>query len=255
MITRLRTSSRLCCETARSVSAFNATSDPRCILACPKGDYSRSIHAHSSRRYATEAKAIPRAVLIRSPPPPGPTTQGQPPESATRVESVNNAEDHSIEALLHQFHERVFANDNTRVSLDALYEQLSSNAGKVLEHELPFEDTPHEDRKVKPSAKITSKWIESCRLAEKKLSAQPLESVEEDGLVLVAHVVDSKPVPITSWSLGFVVDTNEKQQYVVSCSHTLESVSFWHSIEGSEWAQRTATMLTLRLFMSLGGTC
>lgn len=184
----------------------------------------------SKRGYATEANVIPKAVLIRSPPPPAPTTQGQPPESATSLQPPLTRLDH-LDGLLHHFHESVFASEGSCARIPDLYDQLSSNAAKVLDHELAFEDTPREDRQVS-TANLSAKedkeklsWLESCKLAEAKLSSeQPSRTICEDGLVLVAHVVDAKPLPIMSWSMGFVISTKEEHQYVVSCSHTLESV-------------------------------
>ncbi|KAK9895868.1 hypothetical protein P389DRAFT_71158 [Cystobasidium minutum MCA 4210] len=177
------------------------------------------------RSYATEADVIPKAILIRSPPPPAPTTQGQPPESATSLQYPSTRHD-QIDGLLHHFHESVFANDGSCARLPELYDQLSSRAGKMVDHELPFEDTPQKERRIPTEDGQAGKttWLDSCKLAEARLSSnQPSQPVQEDGLVLVAHVVNAEPLPIISWSLGFAVNTKENSQYVVSCSHTLES--------------------------------
>lgn len=213
------------CSQCSSTVSLSATSKRvlRRASGSPSEEALRPPCRSSYRSYATEANVIPKAVLIRSPPPPAPTTQGQPPESATSLH------DH-LDALLHHFHESLFAGDGSCARLPDLYDQLSSNAGRVLDHELPFEDTPQEARKVSiiNPAKVAEgslSWYESCKLAEGKLSSeQSAQTIPEDGLVLVAHVVDAKPLPITSWSLGFIIDSKEGHQYVVSCSHTLESV-------------------------------
>lgn len=193
-----------------------------------------SSRAYSRRGYATEADVIPKSILIRSPRPPAPTTQGQPPESATSLQPPLTRLD-QLDGLLLHFHERVFASDGSCATIPDLYDQLSSNAGKVVDHELPFEDTPLVDRKVPTSISAPDKtkrtsWLESCKLAEARLSSEASTQAEhEDGLVLVAHIVDSNPTPIMSWSLGFVITTKEGAQYIVSCSHTLESVGIGKS--------------------------
>lgn len=97
----------------------------------------------------------------------------------------------------------------------------------MVDHELPFEDTPQQERRIPTSTKQDGgTWLNSCRAAESRLSSEKAAYVaREDGLVLVAHVVNAEPLPIMSWSLGFAINTKEGYQYIVSCSHTLESVS------------------------------
>lgn len=223
---------------ARQLARVQSIASNRCvscsspILSARKID-GRAVRMKPSftcrRSYATEAKVIPKSVLIRSPPPPAPTTQAQPPESATSLQYPSTRQD-QIDGLLHHFHQSVFANDGSCARLPDLYDQLSLHAGRMVDHELPFQDTPQEQRRI-PVVLNTDQserfsWLDSCKLAEARLSSEhPAGSVEEDGLVLVAHVVDATPLPIMSWSLGFVINTKENYQYVVSCSHTLESVS------------------------------
>lgn len=110
-------------------------------------------------------------------------------------------------------------------SVLALYSQLANNASKMMDEVLPYEDTPDEFRKMKCHTKVAN-WLDSCHLAHSRFHEKAAMIIDEDGLVLVSHVVHGKE-PITSWSLGFVISTAEQVQYIVSCSHTLESVNFF----------------------------
>ena len=167
-----------------------------------------------------------------------------------------------IDAILCILHRHLEGSRTTAISHDNseggpagiadLYEQMRARAGTVLDEELPYEATPSPDRRLRTRAGAVNasevdrdeqrgagrrSWLDSCKLAGRRIAppesvaSHSLESstsaeiaIEEDGLVLVAHVIDLEP-PATSWSLGFVVETTSGTKHVVSCSHTLESVS------------------------------
>ena len=91
-----------------------------------------------------------------------------------------------------------------------------------MDSELAYEDTPSDDRKMVCETSAAS-WLDSCHLAQSRFEGKGAMNIEEDGLVLVSHVIEAKE-PMTCWSLGFIITSNDQTQYVVSCSHTLESV-------------------------------
>lgn len=141
--------------------------------------------------------------------------------------------------------------EDAPATITSLYEQMRNRAGTVLDEELPYEATPSPERRVRTQAGVSGSantgaehysetvrlsWRDSCRLAGHRaalpgynashlpgLPTSAEGATAEDGLVLVAHVVDSEP-PSTSWSLGFVIETTSRTRHVVSCSHTLEAV-------------------------------
>lgn len=168
--------------TSRSLTykSFASLRCSRCLIVASAPASRQSHRDHEwgktasiqGRAYATEANVIPKAILIRSPPPPAPTTQGQPPESATSLHYPSTRHD-QIDGLLHHFHERVFADDGSCARIPDLYDQLSSQAGKMVDHELPFEDTPQQERRIPTSTKQDGgTWLNSCRAAESRLSSE-----------------------------------------------------------------------------------
>lgn len=221
------------CRTALLQSARRALT-----LSCRKADVSptisiakanlisgRSHHVRTSRRnvvrsYATESAALPRSFLLKTPSPPSPTTQAQHPESAASVST-------SIDGLLQDFHFHIRSHATRSkecASTATLYDQLSERAGRMLDDELAYEDKPKTaDRRV-PINTRTDNWLNACELVAARLRGRSVVEVEDDGLALVSHVIASEP-PSTSWSLGFVIRTVQGTTYIVSCSHTLESVS------------------------------
>ncbi|QRV76768.1 trypsin-like peptidase domain protein [Ceratobasidium sp. AG-Ba] len=93
-------------------------------------------------------------------------------------------------------------------SLGGIYEKYRSNAGHVLDSQLPYEPRPNSSRRVGPA--------------------------EDDGVVLVAHVAVSKNGRCRiSLSSGFALDSEgaDREQCVVTCCHTLEEIA--RSIEPS----------------------
>lgn len=183
--------------------------------------------------------------------------------SGNAVEASPDAGDSGeIDAILCTLHRHLQGSQNTANSHDNLkgsladvadlYEQMRARAGTVLDDELPYEAKPSPDRRLRTRAGAVNvsevdrdeqrgagrrSWLDSCRLADRRIAppesvaSHSLESstsaeiaIEEDGLVLVAHVIDSEP-PATSWSLGFVVETTSGTKHIVSCSHTLESAA------------------------------
>ena len=214
-----------------------------------------SSHRHSStlslslssfkRTYATEATSVPKSLLLRQKPPPAPTSQAQHPESASSLLSLRDTADqrstttvqpieNEIDSLLLAFHRHLQGRQGENAekcpSIQELYEQLDAKSRIVLDEELPYEDTPSEDRKIRIDTTPKSRtWLEACQLANRRITgkATSIEGADkaEDGLVLVSHIVDASPAPITSWSLGFLITTSEGNNYAISCSHTLESVS------------------------------
>lgn len=144
----------------------------------------------------------------------------------------------SIDSALIGFQRRIILQHAIDPSLlppiPVLYDQLANNASRVLQEELPYEDTPDEARRIRAHTSVAN-WIDSCNLAQSRFDGRAVADIEgtDDGLVLVAHVIvdvdgngdEEQQQAITSWSLGFTVGTKEGVNYVVSCSHTLESVS------------------------------
>lgn len=192
----------------------------------------------SRRRYATEALSLPESVNLNVPPPSAPTVQSAHPESAhgaaTSIDECLASIYRSLEAIAR-------SSKAARVpSVLELYEQMGERAGRVLEEELPYEDTPDRTRRVKTHRHNTpaeaagppqNTWLETCqkalrRLREPSAAVVPAEAGIDDGLVLLAHVIQAEQQEvIVSWSLGFIVETRGGKQHIVSCSHTLESVS------------------------------
>lgn len=203
-------------QEARATSLMRSSINQfRNATALPSSSHTR----HRRRGYATESTSLPRSILLRSPAPPSPTTQAQHPESASESAS-------DIETYLHEFHRHIRRDDSLSkecASIPQLYKQLGNHAARVLNDELAFEDTPSDSRRLSTSNRV-DKWQDSCELASRRISGRLVQEAEEDGLVLVSHVIASDP-PITSWSLGFVIRTLQETTYIVTCSHTLESVS------------------------------
>lgn len=188
--------------------------------------------------YATESTSLPKRLLMAQPPPAAPTSQAQHPESATTAvlgsSPSNQSPENEIDSLLYSFHRHIrqsssAASDRGCASVSQLYDQLDTQSRIVLDEELPYEDAPLEERRIRVEAPITEgrSWVQSCRLAQQRIGGQQLSIKEqpEDGLVLVSHIVEASPAPVMSWSLGFLVKTSEGNTYAISCSHTLESVT------------------------------
>lgn len=107
------------------------------------------------------------------------------------------------------------------VSLPALLTQAREKAGQVLPVELKGEHVPKPDRKV-------------CCGGCVKAAARALGEDEQDGVVMVAHVVgggDGKGESRVVMSSGFAVGagpldaTKGEGQMILTCMHPLEQVS------------------------------
>ncbi|KAG8768138.1 hypothetical protein FRC12_005748 [Ceratobasidium sp. 428] len=101
-------------------------------------------------------------------------------------------------------------NVSPSVSLSSIYQGYKTNAGRVLDAQLPYESRPNTSRQ-----------------------AGPLSEAEDDGITLIAHVaVTGNGRCKVSLSSGFALastgaggGSGVEEQHVVTCCHTLEEVS------------------------------
>lgn len=101
-------------------------------------------------------------------------------------------------------------------SIQELYHQYQHQAGAMIDRVVPYEETPHHEKRADV------------------LVADSHHELEGDGLVLVVHVLfdlDSLRLQKTAVCSGFVVNAgvSDRSQgdVIVTCAHTLEEVPFF----------------------------
>lgn len=101
--------------------------------------------------------------------------------------------------------------DQTHLNLEQLIQDSKEKAGTILEDtSLNYESTPIPSRRVKTSGTSTTG-----------------SDLEQDGIVVVAHVVGGEKTRVNV-STGFVVGDQTKDgegRMIITCSHTLNQVS------------------------------
>lgn len=93
------------------------------------------------------------------------------------------------------------------VSLSAVLDQAQTMSGVQLDYALAYESTPSPDRRVHSTA-----------------SSSAPNSQASSGIVVVAHVIGGQN-PLVSVCSGFAVGPNHGTIQILTCLHTLDSVS------------------------------
>ena len=88
------------------------------------------------------------------------------------------------------------------LSLSAVLEQSNAKSGKQLDYPLAYESTPSSDRRVQPTA--------------------PKD--KGSGIVVVAHVIGGQD-PLVAVCSGFAIGPSHGPVQILTCLHTLNSVS------------------------------
>jgi hypothetical protein len=104
-------------------------------------------------------------------------------------------------------------------SLHTLSQGLKDVEGKMLDIDLKYENEPVDARRINVSME---------HAGESRPMTQLIEGEEQDGLVIIAHIIQgaTSDEPIVELSSGFAVgDTKEGEgSMIMSVSHTLHSV-------------------------------